>query len=508
MLISEVSLSGANAHYQAHCKNQPSSSAKHQFRPGVRPRRRDMRHVPNPAFQLRDPPRRAKRPGKQAPQCDRNCYGAEMLQRQSMTVAGSMLQCDRACYGAEIGTKCVGGFCYLNEEDRDGPSSLKPRRPETSLLGAGASGSGSTRVLLAHLPGKCSGWLAPPRAGTKPHSPTPMKPLERYLATLEGRPVDHLARLPILMQFAAERIGSHYGDFASDYRVLTAANMACAGEFGIDQMNTMSDPYRETQGFGAKIIYERDMVPHCERHPLEDDPDFAKLPRPDPWAAGRMRDRIEAVRVYQERVGGEYSIMGWVEGPAAEAADLRRLDNFFMDLLDDEGYVGGLMDLCVEVALDFARAQVAAGADTIGIGDAVASQVSPAVYERLILPREQRLVRGLQAMGAKVRMHICGNIAHLLPGLATLDLDVIDVDHMVSVARVREMLGRKIAIGGNLDPVADILRGTPDTIRAKLERCYDEAGNPFMVNAGCEIPSATPAENLQALCAPLAFARA
>ncbi|MCX6873692.1 MAG: uroporphyrinogen decarboxylase family protein [Verrucomicrobia bacterium] len=333
-----------------------------------------------------------------------------------------------------------------------------------------------------------------------------MNPLDRYLATLAGRPVDHLARLPILMQFAAERIGSNYGAFAADYRVLTEANIACAREFGIDQMNTMSDPYRETQGFGATIIYQPDMVPYCEQHPLENAPDFSQLPRPDPLVAVRMRDRIDAVLAYQTRVGGEYSIMGWVEGPAAEAADLRRLDNFFMDLLDDEAYVGELMDFCVAVALDFARAQVAAGADTIGIGDAVASQVSPAVYERLILPREQRLVRGLKAMGAKVRMHICGNITHLLSGLASLDLDVIDVDHMVSLTNVRRALGSRVAIGGNLDPVADILRGTPDSIRAKLERCYQEAGNPFLVNAGCEIPSTTPAANLQALCEPLAYA--
>ncbi len=71
-----------------------------------------------------------------------------------------------------------------------------------------------------------------------------MTPLQRYLATLAGSPVDHLARLPILMQFAAERIGSNYAAFASDYRVLAQANITCAGEFGIDQMNTMSDPYR------------------------------------------------------------------------------------------------------------------------------------------------------------------------------------------------------------------------------------------------------------------------
>lgn len=332
-----------------------------------------------------------------------------------------------------------------------------------------------------------------------------MNSLERYNATIEGKPVDFLPRLPILMQYAAEFIGSNYGAFASDYRVLTEANIACAREFGIDQMNTMSDPYRETQGFGARIIYETDMVPHCEKHPLEDDPDLSHLSRPDPLEAERMRDRIDAVRAYRETVGGEYSIMGWVEGPAAEATDLRRMDQFFMDLIDDEEYAGELMDLCVEVALDFAKLQIEAGADTIGIGDAAASQVSADLYEELILPREQRLVRGLREMGARVRMHICGNITHLLPGLASLDLDVLDVDHMVDLAGVREAVGSRTVIAGNVDPVAVVLRMRPDAIRQAVLDCYAKAGNPYMVNAGCEIPSGTPRENLHAFCEPVPY---
>ena len=332
-----------------------------------------------------------------------------------------------------------------------------------------------------------------------------MNSKQRYLATLENRPTDIIPRIPILMQFAAEYIGNNYAGFASDYRVLTEANIACAQDFGIDQMNTMSDPYRETQGYGAKIIYEPNVVPYCEKHPLEDDRDLDKLPRPDPMLSERMRDRIEAVRTYVGTLNDEYSIMGWVEGPAAEAADLRRLDNFFMDLIDDEEYVGRLMDTCVDVALEFARTQVELGADTIGIGDAAASQVSADLYESLILPREQRLVQGLKSMGAKVRMHICGDITHLLPGLASLNLDVIDVDHMVSLREVRARLGPKTAICANLNPVTDVLRGTPASIRAKVEHCYAEAGNPFIVNAGCEIPSATPHENVKALCEPLSW---
>jgi len=335
-----------------------------------------------------------------------------------------------------------------------------------------------------------------------------MNSKQRYFATLDGKPTDFIPRLPILMQFAAEYIGSNYGAFASDYKILTEANIACARDFGIDQMNTMSDPYRETQGYGATIIYQKDGVPYCEKHPLEDDDALDaldKLPRPDPMQAKRMRDRIEAVRTYADTVGDTHSIMGWVEGPAAEAADLRRLDNFFMDLIDDEEAISELMDICVEVALDFAKSQIDLGADTIGIGDAAASQVSPDIYESLILPRQKHLVDGLKSMGAKVRMHICGDITHLLPGLSSLGLDVLDVDHMVDLGEVRRQIGSKTAICANLDPVADVLKGTPESIRAKVEQCYAKVGNPFIVNAGCEIPNTTPHENLKALCAPLPF---
>lgn len=336
------------------------------------------------------------------------------------------------------------------------------------------------------------------------HDPiSQMNGFQRYLATLEGRPVDHLARVPILMQFAAEHIGSNYGQFASDFRVLTEANLACAEDFGMDQVSVISDPYRETQGFGAKIIFEPDMVPRCEKHPLEEDPDFSKLERPDPDRSERMRDRIDAVHVYHEAVAGQSSILGWIEGPAAQATDLRRMDNFFMDLIDDESYAGALMDLCVDVALQFGRAQVGAGADTIGIGDAAASQISRDLYENLVLPRQQRLVRGLKEAGAKVRMHICGNITHLLPGLATLDLDIIDVDHMVDLSTVRDQLGEHPVLAGNLDPVAGVLRSTPDAIRMALRDCRAKAGSRYMVAAGCEIPSRTPAENLRALCEPI-----
>ena len=330
---------------------------------------------------------------------------------------------------------------------------------------------------------------------------------QRFLAMVRGEPVDLVPRIPILMQFIAEYAGAKYGDFCSDYRVKVAGNLRCAAAFGVDVVSVMSDPYSETQGYGAEILLLDQGVPQCPHPPLENSTDLASLPTPDPQQAPRMLNTIRTVESYRAEAGTAYSVLGWVEGPAAEAADLRGVNQFLLDLMDDPAWCGELMDRCVDVAIAYARAQVRAGADTIGVGDAIASQVSRDVYEQWILPREQRLVAAIKAMGALVRLHICGNITHLLPGITTLGIDILDVDHLVDLSWVRRQVGSRIALAGNIDPVAGILRGTPATIRERIRRDYELVGNPFLVNAGCEIPPGTPAENLRALCEPIAWQR-
>ena len=184
---------------------------------------------------------------------------------------------------------------------------------------------------------------------------------ERYLATLRGEATDHLARIPILMQYAAEYIGSNYGAFASDYQVLVEANLRCAEDFGYDQLSAISDPYRETTGFGGEVIYPRDAVPECTLRPLAETMDLSVLAEPDPESSERMLDRVRAVEALA-RQGPDTSVLGWVEGPAAAAATLRGTENLFMDLIEEPGFCADLMDRCVEVGLAFARAQLERGA--------------------------------------------------------------------------------------------------------------------------------------------------
>ena len=330
-----------------------------------------------------------------------------------------------------------------------------------------------------------------------------MTPRERYEAVLAGEPIDHVPRLPILMQFAAEYIGSNYGAFASDHRVLVEANLRCGEDFGMDQLSAISDPYRETAGFGGEIVFHENAVPECVRPPLAEDQDFGRLPVPDPLEAPRMRDRIDGVRLMRERTGDQYSVLGWIEGPAAEAADLRGVSEFLMDMMEEPQWCAELMERCTDAGIEFARAQIEAGADTIGVGDAICSQISPDLYEEMVLPRQQRLCAAIKEAGGRIRLHICGQTRHLWNGYRQLPLDLVDVDHLVDMAEIREALGPEPVLVGNLDPTADLRYGDPARIRAGLVEARAAAGLRWMASAGCEIPSGTPVENLRALCEPM-----
>ena len=324
---------------------------------------------------------------------------------------------------------------------------------------------------------------------------------ERILAHLNGQPADRLALMPITMMFAADQIGAKYRAYASDYRVLVEAQLHTAESFNLDYVSAISDPAREAADFGAAVQDFDDQPPAIdENHSLlADKAALARLKMPDPLGGGRMHDRVKALALLKERVGREKFIEGWVEGPCAEGADLRGINTLMLDFFDDPIFVRDLFALTVENALRFAGAQVEAGADIIGVGDAAASLVGPAIYEELVWPFEKQLVDGLRRLGARVRLHICGNTCRILEGMGRLGCDIVDLDSMVPMDEARRKMGPQPLLLGNLDPVRELLHGTPQTIASAVARCHQQSGTRYVVGAGCEVPRHTPPENMRAL---------
>jgi len=323
---------------------------------------------------------------------------------------------------------------------------------------------------------------------------------ERVLALLEGRLVDRLPLMPITMMFAADQIGAKYGRYALDHRVMAGAQLRTAETFGFDHVSAITET-REAPDCGAGVRYFEDQ-PYAmdeQRARLAEKSDLSRLPMPDPLTATHMRDRLDGLALLKERTGGEKLVEGWVEGPCGASADLRGINTLMLDFFDDAAFVQDLFEFTVELAIRFGRAQVEAGAEMIGIGDPAASLVGPATYREFVWPYEKKLVDGLHAAGARVRLHICGNTRRILEDMGRLGCDMVDIDSAVPLSAAREKMGPAHVLAGNLDPVRDLRNGSPDSVRAALAECHRQAGPRYIVAAGCEVPRDTPAANIRAM---------
>jgi len=309
----------------------------------------------------------------------------------------------------------------------------------------------------------------------------------------------------MVMMFAARHAGVAYIDYTRDGKTLAEAQLKMVRDFGIDCVLMCSDPAREVidiAGSGSVKWFE-DQGPAIveDRAALLEKARLNEFTVPDPHREGRMHDRIRSIEICRQDLAGETSIVGWVEGPLALAQELRGLTRIMTDVVDDPAFVRDLMDFTAEVATVYAAAQIEAGADTIGMSDAAASMIGPRHYANLVLPWQQRILQSIRESHPEVilRQHMCGNVDALIPQMATLPVDIYELDFPTNLARARAGLGPNRVILGNVSTITDLLEGTPERVEAAVSRCFEICGSYHIVGAGCEVSPRTPPENLRAM---------
>lgn len=329
-----------------------------------------------------------------------------------------------------------------------------------------------------------------------------MSPLERYLAVCNGQLPDRAPVSPFIMQFAALYAGVSYRDYCLSGQVMAQAQIACVRRFGYDSVNVTSDAVREYQALGGPTAdFGKESVPAAEPEPfIKDVDDLKRLRLPDPLGDNPMREQIRALKILLRELP-EQPVYAWVEAPFQESCILRDINYFMVDLRTDTSLPKEILKFVVEMETEFAYAQIEAGAQFIGVGDAIASLGSADDYAEFNFPYLSELVDRIKARGAHIKYHACGRTKHIWKYIKQLNIDILNLDSLIDFGEAREFFGDKFVLKGNLNPITEMMDATPEIVRAASKHSFAQAGTHgrFILSPGCELPPSTPPENLEAL---------
>jgi uroporphyrinogen decarboxylase len=109
-----------------------------------------------------------------------------------------------------------------------------------------------------------------------------------------------------------------------------------------------------------------------------------------------------------------------------------------------------LLDRLATIAVGFLRVQVGAGARAVQLFDSWAGALSPADYERYVLPHSSRVLNGLSDLDVP-RIHFGVGTGELLGLMGRAGADVVGVDWRVPLDIAASRVGDRV-VQGNLDP--------------------------------------------------------
>ena len=336
-----------------------------------------------------------------------------------------------------------------------------------------------------------------------------MNSVERFLATVERRPVDRPAVwLGMPSAGACERLFAEYG-----VSNLHALKLAVGDDFYAVDL-PFHAPYSDA--IYAAFDWYAGAVPD-ERRTLTSDGCFHDCQTVADTAffrwpvAAEHVDPVECARAvacapedkaalgivwsahFQDTCaafGMETALMNMLEAPELFAAVNDRIVDFYLN--------------ANEIFYRAAKGKLHA----VLIGNDMGSQrglmLSPELIRTLVLPGSRRLVEQAHRYGLKVLYHSCGAIAEMIPDLLEMGVDVIHPIQALaagmSAESLHERFGGRASFCGGVDTQRLLVSGSPEDVRRRVRelRALFPTGLILSPSHEAILPDVPP-ENLRAL---------
>ncbi|MDQ1252663.1 MAG: [methyl-Co(III) methylamine-specific corrinoid protein]:coenzyme methyltransferase [Euryarchaeota archaeon] len=329
---------------------------------------------------------------------------------------------------------------------------------------------------------------------------TEYTPKQRLYRVLRKQQVDRMPAVCFTQTATVEQMkacGAYWPDAHADAEKMATLAEAGYNVVGFEAVRVPFDITAEAELFGCGIkAGDLKQQPSVIKHSVKNLEDLDKVKNYN-LKEGRIGLILEAVKILSEKYGKELPVIGSMIGPFSLAQHING-DDWFGNIFTGEDIVSPLLDLCSDFNVEYAKAMVQNGADTIAIIDPTASYelIGGEFYEKFALPYQKKIADAMKELDVSTVLHICGNTTNGLGIMDKTGVNGISVDQRVDVKTANGNVENAIIIG-NLDPVAVLWNGTPDDVTAASKKALDAGVG--LLAPGCGIVSMTPTANLQAM---------
>jgi uroporphyrinogen decarboxylase len=213
---------------------------------------------------------------------------------------------------------------------------------------------------------------------------------------------------------------------------------------------------------------------------------------------------MEAIKIVKKELDGKVPLIGFAGAPFTVASYLiegGHSTHYMLTKLmmyKEPGTWHALMQKLTQVTLEYLRGQIQAGAEAVQLFDSWVGSLSPGDYQSFVLPYTRQLIQQLKEEKTPI-IHFGTGTSTLLDLMNSAGSDVMGVDWRIDLDKAWKQLGYRVAIQGNLDPVA--LLAPVDEIQKRVQDILRRAGNRpgHIFNLGHGILPETPVAHVAAV---------
>ncbi len=319
---------------------------------------------------------------------------------------------------------------------------------------------------------------------------------ERLLCALQRKKPDRTPWLPFVGCHGAKLLNVEASAYLQSGQLIEAGVKKAIECYRPDGLPVVFDLQLEAEAMGCELIWSPENPPAVASHPLAEGARLDTLRIPS-VTEGRIGMTMQVAR----NLTVTYPDLAWyglITGPFTLALHLMGTD-IFMKMIEEPDSVIDTLAFAEQVAITMAAAYLDAGCDVIALVDPMTSQIDASMFQTFISDPVSNVFRTIRERGKLSSFFVCGDAQQNIEVMCQTRPDNLSIDENIPLAKVAEIASSLgVSYGGNLKLTTTLLMGQPDDVRRNVIECLDAATYPgFILSPGCDLPMATPVENLQ-----------